>query len=279
MTRGTIKHISVLFLLLVLTSSFVYSQEDEKKHAILTDKYTFGVGVFYPSKTFEAGVNGASKNKEFEFGKAFGMENSELTLFAGFQWRFAKKWKLSTDYFGIQNSGSRVLQEDINWGDFTFKQGSNISGALAFKLYRIYVGRIFTSGAKHEFGGGLGVHAMNVKVTLAGDALTSEGDLSFERSRKSITIPLPNIGLWYFYAPTTKWAFTSNFDVFYLAIGEYSGKLVNLTPGVNYQFFKNVNASLNYRFIDIGAEFDSQNWNGDVNFSFNGPSLTINANF
>lgn len=279
MTRGSIKYISVIFLLLILTSSFAYSQEPEKKHSILTDKFTFGIGFFYPSKTFEVGVNGSTRNKEIEFGKAFGMEDSQLTFFAGFDWRFSKKWKLSTAYFGLQNSGSRVLQEDINWGDFAFEQGTNVNGALGFNLYRIYVGRIFSSGGKHEFGGGLGVHTMNVKVTIEGEVLTSAGDLSFERSRKSITLPLPNIGLWYYYAPNTKWAFTSNFDLFYLSIGDYSGNLVNLTPGVNYQFFKNISASLNYRFINIGAKFDYSNWDGDLDFSINGPSLTINANF
>lgn len=279
MRRVITKHNSVIFLLLVLTSSLVYSQESEKKHSILTDKFNVGIGFFYPSKTFKVGVNGSSDNNEIEFGKAFGLEDSQLTFFAGFNWRFAKKWKLSTAYFSLQNSGSSVLQEDINWEDFTFKQGSNVNGALNFNLYRIYVGRIFSSGAKHEFGGGLGVHAMNIIISIEGEVLSSAGDHSFEKSRSSITLPLPNIGLWYFYAPTPKWAFTSSFDFFYLTIGEYSGNLVNLTPGVNYQFFKNISASLNYRFVNIGARFDSSNWDGDLDFYFNGPSLTINANF
>jgi hypothetical protein len=279
MTRAIIKNIAVFFILQLLTSSLVYSQEYKQKHSILTDKFEFTVGVFYPSKTFDIGVNGTTTNGDIDFGQTFGIETSEFTLFAGFEWRFAKKWKLSTNYFGIQNSGSKVLEKDINWGDYTIKQGTNVYGKIGINVYRIYVGRIFTSGAKHEFGGGLGVHAMNAKAIIEGEMLSSEGDFSFQRSRKSITLPLPNFGLWYYFAPNTNWAFTSNLDVFYLAIGNYSGNLVNLSPGVNYQFFKNISASLNYRFIDIGAKFDSSNWDGDVSFGFNGPSLTINANF
>ena len=44
------------------------------------------------------------------------------------------------------------------------------------------------------------------------------------------------------------WSLFSNFDLFYLSIGDYSGNLVNLTPGVNYQFFKNIEALLKTQF-------------------------------
>ena len=100
---------------------------------------------------------------------------------------------------------------------------------------------------------------MNVKVFLEGDVLTNEGNASFDKSRKSITISLPNLGLWYYYAPNSKWALTTRIDVFALSIGEFSGSLWNITPGINYQAFKNVGVSLNYRYIDIGAKFDSSN--------------------
>ena len=75
MRRVITKHISVLFLLLILTSVFAFSQELEKKHSILTDKFDVGIGFFYPSKTFKVGVNGSSDNNEIEFGEAFGLED------------------------------------------------------------------------------------------------------------------------------------------------------------------------------------------------------------
>lgn len=279
MASKKIKHFSVSILLLFAAVTCSFAQDTESKHAILTNKLQLGIGLFYPSKTFDIGVNGSSRNDEIEFDETFDLKDSEITLFAGFEWRFAKKWRLATDYFGVQNSGSRILKEDLVWDNFTLEKGTNASGIIKMHLYRLYVGRIFSSGAKHEFGGGLGIHAINTDVTVEGDVLTSEGDNSFESSRKTAMVPLPNIALWYYYAPNTKWAFTANFDVFYMKIGDYSGNLVNFSPGVNYQFFRNISASINYRFIDIGASVDSSNWDGDINFGFHGPSFTINANF
>ena len=270
-----------IFLLIVTSSSILFSQEAKEKHAILTDKYQFGIGMFYPSKSIEIGVDRSISipGDDIEFGKAFGFNNSEATLFLGFDWHFSKKWKLSFEYFSLKNSGSRVLTEDIMWEDLIFKEGTNVKAGINYNLYRIYVGRIFSRGQKHEFGGGLGVHAMNVKAFIEGDALTSEGNHSFEKSRKSITIPLPNLGLWYYYAPNTKWAFTTRLDVFAISIGDFSGSLWDITPGVQYQLFKHVGLALNYRYIKIGAEFDTSDWKGDVDIIFQGPSFTITGNF
>ena len=270
---------SFILILFLTSSSGLFSQETTEKHAILTDKFQFGIGFFYPSKSIDIGVDGSDPNDDIEFGKAFDFDNSQITFFLGFDWRFAKKWKLSSEYFSLKNSNNRVLNEDINWGDLTFEEGTNVKGGINFNMYRVYVGRIFTSGQKHEFGGGLGVHAMNVKVFLEGDVLTSEGDISFEKSRKTITVPLPNLGLWYFYAPNTKWAFTARLDVFALSIGDFSGSLWDITPGVSYQFFKHIGAAINYRYINIGAKFDSSNWKGNVDIVFQGPSFTITGNF
>lgn len=265
-----------LFLLGLVS---VNAQDEIEKNPILTSKFQFEVGTFFPSKTIDIEVDGAGPNDKIEFGKAFGLESTQTTLLMGFDWRFSKKWKVAFEYFGLKNSNTRTLEEDISWEDFTFEAGTNVKGGINFSIYRVYVGRIFTEGQKHEFGGGLGVHAMNVRVSLEGDVLTNQGDLGFEKSRKSITIPLPNLGLWYFYAPLTKLAFTARVDFFALSINEFSGNLWNVTPGVNYQVFKHVGVAANYRWVNIGAEYDTSNWNGSVDIIFQGPSISITGNF
>ncbi|MCF6308471.1 MAG: porin family protein [Flavobacteriaceae bacterium] len=271
----------ILLLFLLFTAvSFSQEQTDEpKKNPILTAKYQFGAGIFFPTKDLQIGVDGSSPNNEIEFGKNLGFDNAEATFFGGFDWRFSKKWKLSAEYFGLRNRGSRILDKDLQWEDFVLKEGSNVKAGLNFNIYRVYIGRIFTHGKKHEFGGGLGFHFMNVRTFVEGDFFVNDVSIGFEKSRKSITIPLPNLGLWYFYTPTSKLALTARVDVFAISINKFSGNLWNLTPGISYQFFDHFGASLNYRYINIGAEFDDTNWTGSVDVIFQGPSLTITGNF
>ena len=66
--------------------------------------------MFYPSKSISIGVDGSAPNEGINFGKDLGFDNSELTLFLGFNWHFSKKWK---EYFNLKNSNKRVLEEDI----------------------------------------------------------------------------------------------------------------------------------------------------------------------
>ena len=269
----------LLFVLFLISSTFLFAQDEIEKNPILTDKFQFEIGTFFPSKTIDIEVDGSGPNDEFEFGKAFGLEANQTTLLMGFDWRFSKKWKVAFEYFGLKNSNARTLEEDITWEDFTFEEGTNVKGRTGFNIYRVYFGRIFTQGQKHEFGGGLGVHAMNVRVSIEGDALTNQGDYSFEKNRKTITIPMPNLGLWYFYAPIPKLAFTARVDFFALSINEFSGNLWNVTPGVNYQIFKHVGIAANYRWINIGAEYETSDWDGGVDIVFQGPSISITGNF
>lgn len=98
----------------MISSSWLYSKEDQEEHPILTDKFQLGIGTFFPSKTLDLKVDGSDPNENIEFGSAFGLNDSETTLLTGFDWRFVKKWKLSFEYFGLKDSKKRVLEEDIH---------------------------------------------------------------------------------------------------------------------------------------------------------------------
>ena len=274
---------SLLFLFIIVWGQSILSQNDDKnddeKHPILTDKYQFGAGVFYPSKTIKISAAGDIPENEIEFGKTFGIDDSEITVFLGFDWRFAKKWKLGVEYFGLSSSGKAFLEEDFHWEDITFKEGTGVKGEVDISIYRAYVGRIITTGKKHEFGGGIGAHTMSVKAFIAAQLNINDDEYSGESSSKSITLPLPNLGLWYYYTPTPKLALIARLDVFAISIGEFSGSLWDVAPGVQYQFFKNFGAALNYRYIKLNAGFDSTDWTGDLNIIFQGPSFTVTGNF
>ena len=70
------------FFLLFTAISFSQDTTDKpEKNPILTDKYQFGAGIFFPSKDFQLKVDGATPNDEIEFGKALGSDSSELTFF------------------------------------------------------------------------------------------------------------------------------------------------------------------------------------------------------
>ena len=259
-----------------------WSQETEK-HPILEDKFYIEAGIFIPQKNIQLGANGSSDNDEVDFGETFDLNDNEITPFFNAEWRWNKKWRLAVEYFGVNNGSSATLQDDIKWEDITFKKGSFVRGGIEFNLVRVFVGRVISSGPKHSLGGGLGIHAINIGAFIEGEGEleTDDGEIvrKFEKKRVSALIPLPNIGGWYHWAPNEKWAFVARVDWFGITIDKYSGGLWNVAPGVKYQIIKNLGVGLDYRFFFLNARVNETNWDGKFEMDFQGPLLTIHANF
>ena len=277
------KYIStVLFFLFVVSSQLLFAQknqENDTQYPILTDKFTFDVGVFFPVKNVKISINGSSNNDIIDFGNSFNFEQSEATPYFNFNWRFAKMWRLSAEYFGLRTSHKAELDDDIIWNEITFKEGSYVKGGFTFDLYRVYVGRVILKRTKHELGGGIGMHGMNLGAYIEGEAYINDISIGIDRSSVDGFIPLPNIGFWYIYAPSSKWVMTAKVDWFGLKAGEYSGFLWDIEPGVGYQFTKNFGMKVSYRYFEIDARVDQKNWNGQVKLKFQGPTAGVHVNF
>ncbi len=296
MKNSISKSLIIIFLLFFGTS--VYSQENEinknsditntdsiNKHPLLSNRFTFYVGLYNSIKKIGLGVNGATENEIIDFSEKVDFNENESTLFLNFNWRFARMWTLTAEYFSVKNGISRSIDEEIEWNNQIFNGGAGISLGLDVSMYRVFVGRTITKGQKHELGAGLGAHVLDIRTYIEGYAYinndnTGEGAAAdFERSSVNVVAPLPNVGAWYFYAPHPKWMLTARVDWFALSIDEYSGSLWDLGAGVNYQFHKNIGVGLNYRYFDFAANVNKTNWDGKFTMTFQGPLLTVNANF
>ncbi|MCK4561474.1 MAG: hypothetical protein KAT78_01075 [Flavobacteriaceae bacterium] len=271
------KQIIILFIL--ISQQLVFSQVENNKNPILVDKFRFNAGVYFPTETLKIGANGDSPNIDFDFNEAFKLDNYETTFFFNFFWRFSKKWMLSTEYFGVSDSKKLELEEDVHWNEYTFKKGSNVEADYGLDIYRIFAGRVISRGAKHEFVGGLGIHAMNINAFIKGEAFINEEDFEFKKSAISSTIPFPNLALWYIYAPTSKLSLMGRLDWFGITVGEYSGSLWNIGPSINYQIFKNIGIGASYRYFKASAKVNKPDWDGRFSVTYKGPLISISGNF
>ncbi len=272
--------LTISILVFLLSIPIVHSQEKkEDQNPLYSNKFVISAGLYSSAKTIGIRVNGSGENQLIDFKEAFDLNNNEITFFGNFNWRFSKKWTLSAEYFSVKNGNKWELDEDIHWGDVTFKEGSNVKIGFSLDMYRVFVGRSVLQKTKHELGIGLGIHDLQVGAYITGDAYINNDDYNFERRSVSANAPLPNIGFWYYYFPTSKWGLTANIDLFGLTVDEYFGSLYNVRAGVNYQIFKNFGVGLSYRYFKFTAKVDKKYWNGKFNMIFQGPLLSISGTF
>ena len=140
-------HKKYLLILYVLLGHFSFSQEGVKKHPILTDKFVFVGGVFFPDKSLKFSVNGKIIGDEIDLDKTFDIKNYQSTMNLGFQWRFAKKWKLVADFYNINTVYKAALNEPIRWGDYEFD--AEVELGVKIGVLRSVVGRTLSQGLKH----------------------------------------------------------------------------------------------------------------------------------
>jgi hypothetical protein len=280
------KKLLYFIICFVLFSNPLFSQEEEKstedaaKHALLNDKFWIEVGAFFPTKSLKIGADG-SLGEEIDFNETFDMSENQITYFVNFEWRWNKKWRLTAESFSVYNASRATLDSTIVFDDTTFEKGTTVKAGIEFALLRVFVGRTISSGPKHSLGAGLGVHAMNLGAFVEGEIKSDNDELNgkFQRKRVNVLVPLPNIGAWYHWAPTEKWAFIARVDWFGINIDQFSGGLWDIAPGVRYQFAEHFGVGADYRFFLLDATIDTEEWKGGLNMNFTGPSLTLNWSF
>jgi len=270
-----IKWLSVL-LFLSLISQQACAQAEWDQHPRLTDRFLFSAGAFVPEKNLKVRVDGKLPTLDVDFDERLGLSSEETTGSGELRWRFGEKWSVSGQYFKTKDSATVTLTEDISWEDYVLKVGSNVGAGVEFSVARVFFGREFSSGQKHEFGLGFGLHWLEIGAFVEGEFFLNDESTGFRRESVSADAPLPNIGGWYWYALSPRWMLTTRLDWFGASIGDYSGNLWNANAGVSFQAWRNVGISLSYQLFNLDVDIDKSDWHGGVDLTYDGPFLAIN---
>jgi hypothetical protein len=270
----------ILFcVLLIAGTNLVHAQESGNIHPILTEKFVLDLGIFFPDRSFNINVDGSitGANPNIRFEDEFGLNPSDEVFSIDFGWRFGKKWSLLTQYF--QSSGARgaVLDEDIEWKDVVFGQGTSAVAGQEFRLVRVFFGRQFNTSERHDFGVGAGLHWLEIGAFIEGEIIVGGAANQFNRESVNVKAPLPNIGVWYRYSLSPKWAFRSRYDYLNADVGDFSGTMTNAALGLNYQMFENFGVGLNYNFFELDLGVTKPDWRGEVKSRYEGLFVFISA--
>ena len=272
------KWLSVLFTLSLIPQQ-VIAQWESDRHPKLTDRFLFSAGAFVPEKNLKFRIDGNLPSIDIEFDEGLGLSSEETTGSGELRWRFGEKWSVSGQYFKTKDSATVTLTEDISWEDYVLKVGSNVGAGVELSVARVFFGREFSSGQKHEFGLGFGLHWLEIGAFVEGEFFLNDESTGFRRESVSADAPLPNVGGWYWYALSPRWLLTTRLDWFGASIGDYSGNLWNANAGVSFQAWRNLGISLSYQFFKLDVDIDKSDWHGGADLTYKGPYVALNVNW
>lgn len=275
--RGSIALLATLFAFL---ASPLHAQEQSDRHPYLTTKYYVDLGVFFPHREVTIRVDGstnAGQNTGINTQEEFGLKKSDDTFSLNLGWRFGEKWELQGQFFESSGARQKALEEDVEWKDIVFSQGTSVTAGQDFSLVRLFFARRFESRDHHEFGVGAGLHVLELGAFIEGFVdIVGMGNV-YRKESVSTRAPLPNIGFWYMHSFSPQWAFRTRLDWLSADVGDYNGQLINAALGVNYQVFENFGLGLNYNRFDLDLGVKKSGWKGSFNTNYKG--LFVNISF
>lgn len=265
--------IAVFGAVLMLGLPLAKAQEALPIHPALNDKFYFALGAFVPKTTTSAQLDsttlGAGTNIDFE--RALGITTQKTVPDTFFRWRISDRWRVEAEYFLLNRSGSKVLQQDIQWDDKVFTVGTDVTSKFNFADVRVSGGYSFFRTADKELGVGLGFHVASYNVGLEAAAVGDEA--------KKVTAPLPVLSAYGNFALTDRWAVGGRLDRFVISYDKYDGNIMSMGVDLNYQPFRHVGFGLAYRSLFIVLKATGDQLTARFQQTFQGPLLYMNASF
>lgn len=255
--------------------------ERSGNHPLLSDRFVIGAGGMWANVNGTASLNSRSDvdGTEIDLEDDLGFDDDESIWAANFRWRITDKFNLSLSYLQLHQSSKHVLTETINWGNLQFEPGTRVDSKFDLGMTRAFLGYSLIKTDQAELGIGAGLHFLDFDARLGGQAAVNGITIPYASQSADFLAPLPNLGVYGGYAFSPKWYVGAYADWLSLDIDDYSGSLTGLGANIQYQAFKHAGIGIGYQYFNVNVKVDKSDWKGEVDYTYQGPSVFITVNF
>lgn len=212
-------------------------------------------------------------------GSDLGIDDDLVVPVGELRWRITDRWRLEGLYFGLDESGSQIFKRRVEWGDLDFSAGAKVKSKVKTDIWRALLGYSFVKRDRWELGAGLGLHWLSFEAKLTGQASLNGSPVAEASQKADVSGPVPNIGFYSDYAFNQRWLVSGRIDWFSANVDDFDGRLWRVGAAVVYQPFKHVNFGFGYDYLDIDVDIDKDDWNGNIDSDYYGPSVFLGLTF
>jgi len=246
---------------------------------VLDDKYTLNLGATWMKAdgSFSSTINGQPTDK-ITTGD-LGVDDYEANFFFGARWRFADRWRLSFNYFGLNTDGN--VQKDfdeLDFGDIDASGFLAVDTTFDTDFYVAQIGYSLLKNDRYELGIGGGAHVVRFDTELKVSGGINNAAGSVQTEVVDYTVPLPNIVGFGTYAITPKLSLKGSVGWFGLTYNDYSGDLLALTANLEYRLTDHVGIGVGYNYVDMNLTIDKTR-KDKYDLTYTGPVLYLSAGF
>jgi hypothetical protein len=254
---------------------------------LLNNSWVFNLGAFVFQTSVKAQLNGvSSENPEIDFDETFGNAEDASRFRADALWRITPAHHLRLMYFDNSSSRSRVLDEDVQWGDYTFLAGSRADLGHDYKVLAASYEYAFMRRPSYELAASLGVHYSETSLNISGTAnitgpecKTPPCTATAASKSSSLPAPLPMIGLRAGWVVAPNWYIDAQGQFFKVKFDEYDGSWSDIRVGATWMFHRNFGLGLGYNRFYTNLDATRNDFNGSVKLGYSGVQAYLTGTF
>lgn len=249
-----------------------------------------GVAFNFMDSTMGVGTEGGVAGSTISLENDLRFPSSQVGFDGLVHYRFADRWNLEFEYFGIPRSSAASVARTFQFGHYSFDASAGVNADFDIQSYRLATGYSFYKSRNAELGAALSLYVTDFSAGLRGSAsLGVGGPYSFQSQRFHVVAPLPTIGLYGSYAFSPKWLATghidymdlslSNVDLFGVSMKHVGGSVFSVEGGLEYRLTENVGVGGGLRYMDVQVDATTSGLKGGLGYSAWSPMVFLRASF
>jgi hypothetical protein len=189
-----------------------------------------------------------------------------------FMFRLRERNKMRVDYFEADRSGSKVLANDVVFGNQTFAAGQRTQTSLDWRQFDITYGYSLVRNDRFEVGTGLGIYFLQV------DAI---GQVPAQKQRQEVTAatPFPALPLDLTWRISSRWAVTARGAYLKAKLSGFRGWYADIHEDIQYRWNPNFAIGLGYSAIRTSLTRRGGSFPGAFAMSISGPEAFVRFSF
>jgi len=256
---------------------------------LLNDRFVVSLGGFVVSSKINGSLSGTANTsgENTDFDKRFGTDADQTRLRAEVLWRITPRQHLRFSYFNNAVQGTRAIDQDLAWGDYTFRAGGQVTAEVKFRVYELNYEFAFLRRQNYQIVAVAGIHLDDFTLKLSGNASLTvdtpmgpvEQAATFTTKSSSVPAPLPVVGFRADWAVSPHVYLDASAQVFAVGYQGIDGNWSDLRAGATWMFSDHFGIGLGYDRFVTHVDLSKLSFNGRLNFGYQGLLLYLKGGF
>jgi len=196
------------------------------------DKVRISIGGMAADAYTDAGLGSVSAGigASINFEDTFGLDENKSVVRGELNWHVTKRQFLDFGYLRLNRAGSRVIDQDVSWGDFIYHAGANVRAGFQSQFPYAAWRWAFLDLPQVRISGSAGIDYLTLKADLEASGNVTDqngnpvsGDV---KSAVSVSAPVPQFGL------QLDWALTKRMAIMMYHRQIYISNLAGIDGGI-----------------------------------------------